>query len=370
MSAIISSFTVERFRSLQSLKLENLGRVNLITGRNNCGKSSVLEALRILASAGRPEVLYSILQAREEDSAGNENTNERELNYFGSFFNGFPQIPERGQTVVLSADRGKQCLKLALSVGWFSEERDPEGLPRWVEQQPSIFPMFEGVPALIIESQAGRRVRPLAQMKGLPNSRYYGSDLADEPPLPLIFVSPYGGEHTANLGALWDSVALSDRETDVINALKIVAGDITKVSMIGGEASRKRRTAIVRSSEFPNPVPLRSYGDGLNRLFGIVLSLVNAKDGFLLIDEFENGMHHTVQLDVWRIIFRLARQLNTQVFATSHSWDAIESFQQAAAEEPDEALLIRLSKHEGSIVPTLFRKDELAIVTRNHIEVR
>ena len=76
---------------------------------------------------------------------------------------------------------------------------------------------------------------------------------------------------------------------------------------------------------------------GLNRLFGIILSLVNAKDGLLLIDEVENGMHHSVQLDLWRVIFRLSRQLNIQVFATSHSWDSVEAFQKAAVSAAMEA---------------------------------
>jgi AAA15 family ATPase/GTPase len=97
---------------------------------------------------------------------------------------------------------------------------------------------------------------------------------------------------------------------------------------------------------------------------------VNAKDGLLLIDEFENGMHHTVQLDVWRGIFRLSKLLNVQVFATSHSWDAVEAFQKAAAEHPNEGLLIRLSKKEESVISTLFRESELAVATREHIEVR
>ena len=67
MKVRISSLTVERFRSLRQLKLEGLGRVNLITGRNNTGKSSILEALRILASDASAPLLVSILRYREED---------------------------------------------------------------------------------------------------------------------------------------------------------------------------------------------------------------------------------------------------------------------------------------------------------------
>ena len=62
--------------------------------------------------------------------------------------------------------------------------------------------------------------------------------------------------------------------------------------------------------------------------------------------------------------------LNIQVFATSHSWDAVQSFQKAAAEEPSAGLLIRLSKKGESLIATSFREDELAVATRENIEVR
>ena len=140
--------------------------------------------------------------------------------------------------------------------------------------------------------------------------------------------------------------------------------------MVGGERPREQRTAIVRARNLPRPVPLRSFGDGLNRLFGIVLSLVNAKGGLLLIDEFENGMHHTVQLDAWRAVFELSGRLGIQVFATSHSWDSIEAFQKAASETPEEGVLVRLSRKGEDILSTIFAEDELAVATRDRIEVR
>ena len=169
---------------------------------------------------------------------------------------------------------------------------------------------------------------------------------------------------------MWDRIALSEGEKAVVEALRIIDPRISAVSMVGGDSSRQQRRAIVRAEGIPRPVPLRTFGDGLNRLFGIALSLVNAKDGLLLIDEFENGMHHTVQTDAWRAVFKLASRLDIQVVATSHSWDAIEAFQKAASESLEDGVLIRLSRKGEDIIPTLFRKDELAIATRDRIEVR
>ena len=81
-------------------------------------------------------------------------------------------------------------------------------------------------------------------------------------------------------------------------------------------------------------------------------------------------MHHTIQADAWRAVFKLATRLDIQVVATSHSWDAIEAFQKAAAEHPEEGVLIRLTRKGDDIIPTLFSEDELAVATRDGIEVR
>jgi hypothetical protein len=375
MNQKIATLAIERFRALRQLKIEGLGRVNLITGRNNTGKSSVLEALRILAANASPSVIYSILRDREED-LGEAEEPGRPIDAEGFFqmsslFHGFPHVSESLEPIVIVSIDGERPMRLTMDIGWFSEERDQDGSRRLVPRQSELFSEVEALPSLVIEAGGARRIFPLDYLRRFSiRTRPLRPDLADEPRLTCMFVSPYGGERTATLGPLWDKIALSDREKDVVEALRIIDPDISAVSMIGGEGPRQTRTAIVRAQSIPRPVSLRSFGDGLNRLFGIVLSLVNAKDGLLLIDEFENGMHYTVQIDAWRAIFRLARRLDIQVFATSHSWDSIEAFQKAAHEDPEEGVLIRLSRSGEDIIPTLFREAELAVVTRDRIEVR
>ena len=379
MEIRIGTLVIERFRAFRGLRIEGLGRVNLITGRNNTGKSSVLEALRILASDASPGVISSILRYREEDiSAPEEPGTGTPIDIEGPFqistlFNGFPLLSEKPEPIVISANDGQRPMKLTLSIRGVSEERTPDGVRRLVAHEANLFGTgeLEGVPALMVGIGNTNRLMPLDYFRRASyRSRPFRSELGDEPRMACVFVSPYGGEGTATLGTLWDKIALSDREMDVVEALRIIDPEISAVSMVGGEGPRQPRTAIVRSGNISRPVPLRSFGDGLNRLFGIVLSLVDAKDGFLLIDEFENGMHHTVQLNVWRTVFSLAQKLDIQVFATSHSWDSIEAFQKAAAETPEEGVLVRLSRKGEDIIPTLFREKELAIATRDRIEVR
>lgn len=370
----ISNLTVERFRSLKHLRIEGLGRVNLITGKNNTGKSSLLEAIRILASDASPATLSSILRYREEDTGEGEDSGRgaegEGFGQIGSLFTGFPRVAEAQEPIRIAAISQGRALDLVISLALLIEERGADGSRRFSTAQAELFPGTAVFPALRIEGSGANRVFPLDMVRRYSRGRFYSSESPEEPKMPCVAVSPYGGESTSNLGSLWDKIALSDREEDVVRALQIVAPDISGVSMVGGEGPRRMRTAIVRSRRFSRPVPLRSFGDGLNRLFGIILSLVSAKGGILVIDEFENGMHHSVQLDVWRGIFKLSRALQVQVFATSHSWDAVQAFQQALVAEAEEGTLVRLTRRDDVVIPTLFSPQELAIASRDHIEVR
>ncbi|MCX6647210.1 MAG: AAA family ATPase [bacterium] len=375
MEPRISTLTIERFRAFRNLKITGLGRVNLITGLNNSGKSSVLEALRILASSASPAVISDILHSREEDKKDRDESSyslSAEGDFpFSSLFHGFPKLTTELQPILISSSNGHNSNQLSLDVGWFSEHRDKDGQRRLIPRQTELFDEGEAVPMLVIERNGIPRLLPFDYPRRYPyRNMLVGLDLLEGGGYACEYVSPYIGERTANLGSLWDNIVLSDLEEDVIAALRIIDNDIVAVSMVGGEKQRETRTAIVRSISIPHPIPLRSFGDGLNRLFGIVLSLVNAKDGLLLIDEFENGLHHTIQADAWRTVFKIASRLNIQVMATSHSWDSIEAFQKAASELPEDGVLIRLSRKGEDIISTVFSEDELAIATRERIEVR
>jgi AAA15 family ATPase/GTPase len=91
----------------------------------------------------------------------------------------------------------------------------------------------------------------------------------------------------------------------------------------------------------------------------------------LRIDEFENGLYFSVQPDVWRLVLQVARRLNVQVFATTHSWDCIKAFQEALQEDKqEEGLLIRLQWRKDEIGAVLYDEEDLKVATHEQIEVR
>jgi predicted ATPase len=149
---------------------------------------------------------------------------------------------------------------------------------------------------------------------------------------------------------------------------------IERVAVVGNEATSYRATGrrvVVKLRDHAQPVPLKSLGDGVTRLFAAALALANSRDGFLIVDEAENGIHYSVQRDFWRLIMRAAHQHNVQVLATTHSSDCVTGFARAALES-DEALgvYLRLERDGDQVQTVEYTEEELATVADQGIEVR
>jgi len=90
----------------------------------------------------------------------------------------------------------------------------------------------------------------------------------------------------------------------------------------------------------------------------------------VIVDEIENGLHYSVLPDVWKLIFKTAKDLNVQVFATTHSKDCIEAFAQAAYDSPEDGMLIRLERQGEKIVAKTIEEEMLVDAVNYEVEVR
>lgn len=364
----LPDLSIRGFRGFTDLSIPRLGRVTLIAGQNNTGKTSILEAIRLFAEGGTPEVIREILHSREEnieETASNPETADSDSFLISALFNGFPSLSETSDSIVISCHEGSR--RIQMDIGWFIEKFDDDGrssglLPE--DSDPSS--EYDSIPALVVNYDDGRESkypiesldRRVAIQRSIPRRR--ASRVSSR------FVSSSSTDR-AEMGQLWDNISLTPLEQHIVEALRIIDPQISAVSMIG---DRRLRTAIVSAKNFARRVPLRSYGDGMNRLFNIILALANVGNGILLVDEFENGMHYTVQLDAWRMIFQLASDLNIQVMATTHSSDCIASFKEAAKESKEDGLLIRLGRHNDRTYIVEYTEERLDIAVKQQIEVR
>jgi AAA15 family ATPase/GTPase len=306
---LLDSLEIKGYRCFEHLTIEKLGRVNLIVGKNNVGKTALLEALWIYLNQGNSINFNQILNSRNE--------NKLPVSFSGNGIIVHKHLFNRGSN------------ELRFQIGYINEKSPL--IAEWTTEH--------GI-------MAGR------QTKGQIKNFFVKTD----------------GLNNNEIIAFWDKIELTPKEEDVIQSMKFISPDLLQVRLRTVQNSERIPFAQVKNLE--EPLTLKSFGEGLNRLFGISLALVNCKDGVLLIDEVEGGFHYSVLPDVWKLIFKTAKDLNVQVFATTHSKDCIEAFAQAAYDSPEDGMLVRLERQGENIVAKTIEEDMLVDAVNYEVEVR
>lgn len=341
MSALkLESLRIQNFRTFRDLTIDRLGRVNLIVGKNNVGKTSLLEAVHFYVGGGTRGGLSSLASSRELDLLDTyRSTNQSE---FG---------------VELPAERHLFY-----------------GRPDLSEVAPDD--EIEGVPAIVITSTPDRNDSLRAELQFADRRRVETNVVAGEvggvsarvlgKKTLSVFLS--AREIRAEAEKYWDQIALTDDEKRIVQALQIVEGEVEDVALAttnatNGQPQQKTRFPMARLKGTGRPEPLGNLGEGMNRMFALAIGLVRSVEGILLVDEIENGIHFSVQTDLWRMIFETARELDVQVFATTHSRDCVESFQEVSEEHPEEGMLIQLRRNRSD-------PEKISAVTVNEEELQ
>lgn len=370
---MLDSLRVEGYRVFEKLEIERLGRVNLITGKNNAGKTSLLEALQLYAFRGQPRVILDILDTRDErrfathiQPAVWDSDSEILTATVRKLFHG-REFSTKYRIIRIGPSETREFRTIEIRLNEFVDEEIPH---RNGDVQISLPPRIVRPTISISWGDVIEYQYPLDQWERFSNYREPDQLLeAGFGKVDCVFVSA-SGLSIRNITNLWDVISLTPFEETVANGLRLIAPEVDRVSVSADSGTQSGPIVRAKLKGRDEPVPLRSLGDGMNRIFGITLALVNARNGVLLLDEVENGIHYTVQPDLWRLLFDVARKLNVQVFATTHSYDCITAFQQAANENPEEGVVVRLDKRNEHVTSTLFNEDELTIVTEEGIEVR
>lgn len=372
----VPKLSIEGFRGIQSLVLPQLGRVALLAGENGVGKTTVLDAVRLYAARGDSRVLMNLLNAREEFVAGADEQGEKVLYPdLGSLFHNTDEVHE---LLPIRIRAGSDEFDLSVRLGEPDEQASLPGLGLWEDEEPKVLEVFIGKSSRTVRAagpvffhdRTGAR-RPIRGVQRLRQSAPSTSPW----PTPIEYESLGPGLlDNEQLARLWDAVTLTDGEDLAIEALSLVMGeDIVRLNVIGDDTASYRqrgRRAVAKLRSHSAPVPLKRLGDGANRLLAIALALANSRDGILLVDEVENGIHYSLQTDLWRMVFRAAEAANVQVIAATHSWDCIAGFAAAAVECGAIGTLFRLERFGGELHGVLYSEENLEVAARQRIEVR
>lgn len=336
---MLESLHIQNFRLFRNFRIDDLARVNLIVGKNNVGKSSLLEALHLLINQKNPEAALDFLAARDNFAARAKSPAIADHEITDLFYN--HQLTENASIEITS--KGAQQLSLMIA-----------------KANGSLNLMYDW---------GGRD--ELAMPLKLINNRIQSVDLKQHPNAPTksYYITTKGFDYHF-LSRLWDQIVLSPKEHEVIRTLKIVEPQVERINFPSSYTSTSGIRVKLTAKD--QPIPLTSMGDGVHRVLTLAMILVDSQNEYVLIDEIDTGLHYRVMTDMWRVVLETAVRLNVQVFATTHSWDCVESFAEALKMQVDDSVgaLFRLEKREDDIAAVKYTAHELSVATRQSIEVR
>lgn len=332
MAIHIEHLQIEQFRGIQQLSIPSLNHVNLIVGDNNCGKTSFLEAVSLLRSPGDFTNTLRISHMRD-----NLNLLGR-ITPYESLLALFPYIEVEMKRIEINAHCHKQDILYLLQGTLQNILLDPEELKtfsRFLIRKENISPLechaFHG--ELLV------RTANIQEKKDILFHEYSnisGREISKDQLLNIVYLAPF--DHLR--GSLFSSIIKNVPYKDLcIGILQLFDPGITDLLLLKNEITN-RPIECVKHKKL-GITPLSTYGDGIKKVLSIASGIAKAVDGVLMIDEVETAIHSRYFDEIFRFITSACRKFNVQVFITSHSIEAIDSFlaiedydQKSYAEDP------------------------------------
>lgn len=330
--------------------MEGLGRINLLVGTNNCGKTSVLEAISIAAETGQLFPLWNAVAHRDELNR-TDHMVEAEVEHL---FHGRELAP--GKSFSIRLTNAETVREVVVKVVERGEDEALDMLP--------LTPL-----SLQIEWHGVSSFARQIKLHGRGALRAESVSRSSLDPVSLGTVQ-FIREHTLFqnwVSRLFSEVVLTPEEDMVLEALRSVEPSIERIAVsLDAHAS-----TFVKLADSNKRIPLKSLGGGVSRMLGIALFLAKARGGILLVDEIDTGLHYSVMADMWRLVRDTAKRLDVQVFATTHSrdcYEALAEISRAGVDKDSEVSIQRIEKGKPKAVS--FSEREIVIVAEDDIEVR
>lgn len=334
---MIERLTIEGYRGFERFEMEGLGRINLLVGRNQAGKTSVLEAVRLLQTVQRERaefagVLWST--ARRRGGVIADHVRVTDL---------FHQPAERERCDIVRIRDQDSAIELTVM--------DDESHLLLRHEQSSrgdgtvTYPLAGG-DSLGRPSDVG-----FHESRGWAIAPVAGPELSD----------------VASLTRLFGRVVLRPEEGRLVDELRLIDPRIERLGASGDDEPR----LMVKLRGFPHPVPLGDLGGGVSRLTQLWLWFAMAGDGPFLVDEIDTGLHHSLMIEMWRQISRLTTEKGIQVFATTHSWDCVSALGEVCILDgltEADVTMHRIEPRKGKSVR--YSPERIAVAAENGIEVR
>lgn len=320
---MISSLEIKNYRGFEHYKIDSLAPVNLFVGKNNTGKTSILEALQFYFSKSPLSSIMEITRKREEALQGWFDTSGTALGDFADIRHVFfgHRIGSDNNIVIIGGGHNNLIFRITEEK---TTELRPEALSFTIDRDAGIIEKgFLSKDGAVLNEQSYRRL--------VVNPSSDGS----------LFVSP-DGFNTRELMGLCNFVIENAFEDSLVSSLNIINKDISNVFFLpNGQGGTGR---ILIGNQSGQRDPLGSYGDGMRRLLGLAMAFVNVQNGQLLVDEVDSGLHYSVMPDLWNLIIGTSERLAVQTYLTTHSLDCVRGLRDALNLAPNMADQVAVHK--------------------------
>jgi hypothetical protein len=359
---MIQSLFLRRFRCFRELRFgseeQPLGRVNLIAGKNNTGKTALLEAIFLTLGPNNPELTLRVHALRGIQQIATEES------WRWLFWDRNTDHEIELTTVTDTGEERRLLLRLE-EAARARLATDGDGKATETRRAGSLTTATLKELVLEYKDTAGQHGSSRAFVTEKGDIEWERASLA---PYPLgIFLTVRARRPHEDVEG-FSRLEEEGREQPVLEALRRLDPRLSRLAVL---VTRGGVPMIYGDIGLKHLVPLPLMGEGMVRLLSILVAILRAPGGTLLLDEAENGLHYSVMKDVWLAIAQAARQADVQVFATTHSWECIEAAHRAFKESgPYEFRYHRLDRRGEDIVVKTLDERMLDAVERSDLEVR
>jgi predicted ATPase len=351
------SLSVHGFRGFDHLKIEGLERINLLLGRNNVGKTAVLEALFLLAGPTNPNLSVTLNSFR-----GIERFTVDPEEIWGWLFHSKDLSRD---VVIESKDSRQETRRLQISLCEGGEisfgNRSGNGSDAETLHPTDTTPVAR---ELHFRHKIGNQEE--VTTKAFVSEKGIGVERGPKQFPTSVFVTA----RSVNISEdpLWFSqLEEVGQEVELLPPLQLLEPRLRRLSvLVVGE-----RPMIHGDLGLGRMVPIPMMGDGVGRLLKLLLAIGRSKHGVVMIDEIDTGFHYSVLKDVWTAVAEFARQSDAQIFATTHSWECLRAAHESFADSTNyDFSLFRLDRTNGQIAATRFDDATIEAALAGGLEVR
>lgn len=319
ISKTINQLHLYRFRGFHDVTLDNLSQVNVLVGANNCGKTSVLEAIHLMSNPSSFGLLLRLsnLRARASSEAKKKNRINYLLSMFQRFFDSETDTTHyRIKLEVELSDTSRVYEADGVLSDWMDasgEETQALDLTMSIERPDTDHVVRRNEQIINGEDQ-----QFLAPQKNLYRSIYVHSS-----------VNPY----RASVQYLSDYI-IRERKDTILEMLQRFDPTIDDISIVGEDVYLHNSTS--------GTLPLFAYGSGMQKAVSLTALIASSKSGVLLIDEIDNTIHVSAFEDVFRWLLDACAAYRVQAFITTHSLEALDAILRVSHERFPKDDLLRI----------------------------